>query len=102
MDFPKERRWVDGWGTTVELPAVIELLELIKLGSVRAEHVQEELARIGDELDAEYDPEHHDVEAQAYARCFGDCKRCQEAEPEFRREIGRASCREREWMAEDA
>lgn len=36
MNFPPERRWTDGWGSTIEAPAVIELLGLIAAGTVDA------------------------------------------------------------------
>src|SRR5690242_624587 len=85
MDFAPQRRWTDGWGSTIEVPAVIELLDLIAAGSVDVERVRQALAQHAVELDAEYDPDHGNPVAQQYARCFGDCDTCKAAEAGFRR-----------------
>ncbi|MDH6130627.1 hypothetical protein P3T39_007629, partial [Kitasatospora sp. GP82] len=42
--YPEEREGADGWGTTVEAAAVIELLDLITAGDVTAEQVRSTLA----------------------------------------------------------
>jgi hypothetical protein len=85
MDFPPERRWTDGWGSTIEAPAVIELLDLIAAGTVDATAARRAIAAQAAALDAKYDPDHGNEAAQKRARCFGDCEICQAAEPAFRR-----------------
>jgi hypothetical protein len=85
MDFPPERRWTDGWGIAIEVPAVIELLDLVSQGRIDPSSARQALADFAAQLDAAYDPEHGNAEAQKYARCFGDCDVCQAAEPGYRR-----------------
>ncbi|MGI5451351.1 hypothetical protein ACQEVM_37465 [Streptomyces sp. CA-243310] len=44
MDFPPERRWTDGWGVSVELPAVLELIDPARAGVVSLDNVREQMA----------------------------------------------------------
>ncbi|MFE9138853.1 hypothetical protein [Streptomyces sp. NPDC007355] len=93
IDFPGQRRWTDGWGVSIELPAVIELLDLIASGQADAAAVRARLADEAEALDAENDPHHGDPSAQEYARCFGDCDTCTAAEPGFRRTLAESKAR---------
>ncbi|MFI8515338.1 hypothetical protein ACIGHB_29840 [Streptomyces sp. NPDC085460] len=93
LDFPSQRRWTDGWGVSVELPAVIELLDLIGSGAVDVATARAELTKAAEALDAAHDPHHGNPAAQRYARCFGDCETCQAAEPEFRQILAAAQAR---------
>lgn len=99
MDFPPERRWTDGWGLTVELPAVLELLDLISDGSADADTARRALAEQAAALGTEHDPNYGDEAAQKFARCFGDCDICQAAEAGFRRD--RSEAEERASKARD-
>ncbi|MFH8581596.1 hypothetical protein [Streptomyces zaomyceticus] len=78
---------------SVELPAVIELLDLIASGEVDATVARAQLARMATVLDAEHDPHHGDAAAQEYARCFGDCDTCQAAEPGFQQTLAESQTR---------
>lgn len=93
IDFPPQRRWTDGWGSSIEVPAVIELLDLIAAGKVNPAAVRTALAEHAEAMDAKYDPYHGDPEAQKYARCFGDCDTCQAAENAFRRAAAASQAR---------
>ncbi|MEU6054196.1 hypothetical protein ABZ829_27720 [Streptomyces xanthochromogenes] len=83
--YPKERRWTDGWGTDIEVPAVIEMLDLIESGQATVSHVRQTLADMAGQIIERCDPE-PDMDDD---RCFGDCERCKAAEPEFRAGIER-------------
>ncbi|MCY0924250.1 hypothetical protein OTB19_39405 [Streptomyces sp. H27-H5] len=83
MDFPPERRWTDGWGVSVELPAVLELIDLARDGVVSLDDVREQLAARAHEIAVENDPGEADPERRARRRCFGDCDTCQAKKPEF-------------------
>ncbi|MFB7341248.1 hypothetical protein ACFCZ6_14420 [Streptomyces hydrogenans] len=93
IDFPSQRRWTAGWGVSVELPAVMELLDLIGSGAVDATMARTELARAAEAVGAAHDRHHDDPAVQKYVRCFGDCDTCQAAEPEFRRILAAAQAR---------
>jgi hypothetical protein len=93
IDFPRERRWTDGWGSSIEVPAVIELLDLIAAGKTDAPSVRAAIIEYAEAMDADHDPHHSDPQAQRYARCFGDCDICKAAEDAFRRSAAEAQAR---------
>ncbi|OEJ21861.1 hypothetical protein AR457_39910 [Streptomyces agglomeratus] len=82
-EYPKDRRWTNGWGTSIEVPAVIELLELIAAGKTTAVEVKSQLTDAANKVIARCDI-YKDDEGRAVERCFGDCDQCEAREPEFR------------------
>ena len=93
IDFPRERRWTDGWGSSIEVPAVVELLDLIAAGKAEASSVRAAIVEYAESMDAAHDPYHGDPQAQEYARCFGDCDTCKAAEDAFRRAAAESQAR---------
>ncbi|WP_043266795.1 hypothetical protein [Streptomyces sp. CT34] len=85
--YPAERRWQEGWGTSIETPAVLEILDMVALGQASAGEVRAALAQTGEKLCATHDRDYGDPDSEALARCYGDCQRCQDREPEVRRTI---------------
>lgn len=86
-DYPKARRWQDGWGTSIEVPAVIEMLELVTMGKASAGQVREALAQAAQRLNSTHDRDYGNPAAEAVARCYGDCQRCLDREAEVRRDF---------------
>ncbi|MEV6574999.1 hypothetical protein [Streptomyces sp. NPDC051577] len=76
MDFPPERRRTDGWGVSVELPAILELIDLARAGVMSLDDVRERLAAHAHEIAVENDPAEADPERRTRRRCFGDCDTC--------------------------
>lgn len=70
-DYNRENRWIDGWGFSIELPAVMRLLDLVTAGEVTAERAQAVLGRIAQAYEQQV------PEEQRPSRCYGDCERCQ-------------------------
>ncbi|MEV8021822.1 hypothetical protein AB0O76_36955 [Streptomyces sp. NPDC086554] len=85
MDYPKERRWTDGWGVSIEVPAVIELLARVQAGTLSIEDLRSFLATQANEIAVDYDPREADPIQRETNRCAGDCDRCQAKRPEFDR-----------------
>ncbi|MEU8776501.1 hypothetical protein [Streptomyces sp. NPDC048606] len=81
--YAPERRWVDGWGTEVETPVVIQLLDLVAAGEVSAKDARDALAAAAAKLIRTHDPDEADPREYAAARCYGDCERCRARRPEF-------------------
>lgn len=79
-EFGPERRHIDGWGVFVELPAVIEMLDLVAAGDLDPADVRAALAQVATEMERA-DLNHHGAEdgtplTPELVRCFGDCPRC--------------------------
>ncbi|WP_432091480.1 hypothetical protein [Streptomyces sp. NRRL F-5630] len=88
LSAPAARRDRRGWGTCVELPAILELLDLIEAGEGTPQEVKALLEDAGELVIRECDDAHSDEEREA-DRCHGDCERCRSAEAEFRARIVR-------------
>lgn len=52
---PEDRRGADGWGTTVETAAVIQLMDLVVAGEVTAEQVRTALTDVAEAINEECD-----------------------------------------------
>ncbi|MFE3280055.1 hypothetical protein [Nocardia sp. NPDC059239] len=52
-EFGPERRHIDGWGVFVELPAVVELLDLVTAGELDLADVRAALARVAAGMERE-------------------------------------------------
>ncbi|MFJ6608198.1 hypothetical protein [Streptomyces lydicus] len=81
--FGKERRWGDGWGLMIEAPVVFELLDRIDDGTITASAARNVLAQVTRHMTEQCDGQHANEEAQAVARCFGDCEECTQSEEAF-------------------
>nr|WP_012840404.1 hypothetical protein [Streptomyces sp. W9]ACX85519.1 pCQ3_18 [Streptomyces sp. W9] len=79
MNYPAERRWTNGWGATIEVPAVIELLELVQAGKVTLEDVKDELTNVANAITRQHDD---GLGISNDDRCFGDCDKCEARKPE--------------------
>lgn len=75
-DYPKGRRHIEGWGTAVEVPAVLALLDKIVASELTAGQARELLAGLAEKVVLACDPEEADPVKRAAARCFGDCDEC--------------------------
>ncbi|MEV5203227.1 hypothetical protein [Streptomyces sp. NPDC053720] len=82
-DYPKDRRHIEGWGTAVEVPAVLALLDKVVAGELTAERARELLAGLAEKVVLACDPEEADPAKRAAARCFGDCDECTTRKPDF-------------------
>ncbi|WP_067574452.1 hypothetical protein [Nocardia acidivorans] len=74
------RRHVEGWGVLVELPAVIQTLDLVAAGELDLQDVRAALAKVAaamerTELDA-HEAENGETLTPELLRCQGDCPRC--------------------------
>ncbi|WP_067904515.1 hypothetical protein [Nocardia vaccinii] len=79
-EFGPERRHIDGWGVFVELPAVVELLDLVAAGERDLGDVRAALARVAagmerTELESAETEGGRTLTSETL-RCFGDCPRC--------------------------
>ncbi|MEU6332016.1 hypothetical protein ABZ851_32890 [Streptomyces sp. NPDC047049] len=81
--FGKERRWSDGWGLMIEVPVVFELLDGIEDGTITSSAARDVLGQVTRDMTKHCDGQHDNEEAQAVARCFGDCDDCKQTEAEF-------------------
>lgn len=94
-DYPPDRRWTNGWGTAIEVPAVIEMLEMIAAGKADPLEVKEALTQAANNLTAECDPSRTGPDNNGGERCFGDCAQCVEHEAEYRRIVAEQAERAR-------
>ncbi|MFE4205439.1 hypothetical protein ACFRSX_31110 [Streptomyces goshikiensis] len=86
-DYPKERRHLEGWGTAVEVPAVLALLDKVVAGELTAEKARAVLSSLAEKVLLACDPQEADPIKRAAARCFGNCDECVARKPEFDRRL---------------
>jgi hypothetical protein len=97
MDIRPERRDVDGWGTSVELAGVVQLLDAVAAGDLEIADMRRALVRVADELERQSLAETPDGSPSRRTpetlRCFGDCPRCEANAAEVRALYDQAAAR---------
>ena len=91
-----ERRDVDGWGTSVELAGVVQLLDAVASGAIEVTAVRQALVREADIMDERLLEDAQVLNpglTRESMRCFGDCPRCQSNRDEVRKLLDEAARR---------
>jgi hypothetical protein len=93
MDIRPERRDVDGWGTSVELAGVVQLLDAVAAGDLTIADMRAALVGVADELERRFLTAPGDglSTTPETLRCFGDCPRCKANATEVRALLDQAA-----------